>query len=240
MNSVESAKQYKELKIKTLILIFLSFLSAIFYWKLILLNLVDNEIQNGLGFPAIISPFLFAALYFYKDKFKGHAFIVGLSMAVCLGIFLGSISGCFDKGFYGIVIQAVLTTFCSVSAIVILYKNNFIKVNNKFLEFTSFVFSTLLLIALFDVVMSFLVLDWRSFFSGVSNQAIILNATILLLAYLVFTIELNVIDEKIKSQLISKNEVWYLSTELLINVASIYLIVLFLIARLRGRNSSKN
>lgn len=240
MNSLESAKQYKELKIKTLILIFLSFLSAIIYWKLILLNLVENEIQNGFGFPAIISPFLFAALYFYQEKFKGHALIVGLSMAVCLGIFLGSISGCFEKGFNGIIIQAVLTTFSSVFAIVLLYKNNFIKVNNKFLEFTSFVFSTLCIIAFVDVVLSFIILDWHSVFSGVSNQAIFLNATILLLAYLVFTIELNVIDVKINSQMISNNDVWYLSTELLINVASIYLIVLFLIARLRGRNSSKN
>lgn len=237
-NDQEITQQYNEVKKKAFFLVFVSFLSAIVYWKVILLNLVGNEIQNGVGWPAIICPFLLVLLYNTKEKFVDYAFIVGLVMAICLGIFLGTISGSFEKGFEGVIIKAVLTTFSSVFAIIFLYKNKFITVNNKFLHFTSFVASTLSLIAMIDVIMSFIVLDWHSFFSGVTTTAIALNAIIILLAYLVFTIDLNVIDEKIKSRVITNNEIWSFGTELLIDVGWIYFAIIFLIMRLRGRKNS--
>jgi hypothetical protein len=55
-----------------------------------------SEIQNGAGWPSIISPFLFAALYNLKEKLTDYIGIVGLLMAICMGIFFGAISGFFE------------------------------------------------------------------------------------------------------------------------------------------------
>jgi uncharacterized YccA/Bax inhibitor family protein len=83
--------------------------------------------------------------------------------------------------------------------------------------------------------LSFIVLDWHSFFAGVTPIAIALNVIIILLAYLVFTIDLNIIDEKIKAGTISKNQTGVYSVELLIDVGWMYFAVIFLILRLSGR-----
>lgn len=236
-SATEISFQRDEVKKKTFLLILLSFLSALIYWKIITLNLVDNEIQNGAGWPSVICPFLFFGLYKLNEKLTDNSWIVGLLMAICIGIFFGAISGFFEKGADGLIIQAVLTTFGSVFSIIYLYKNKIITVNNKFLHFTAFVFSTLIWVATADFILSFIVLGWNSFFVGVTPIAIGLNAIVLLLAYLVFTIDLNIIDEKINAGSISKNQTWAFSIELLIDVGWIYFAVIFLILRLRGRSN---
>lgn len=236
-NTTEISFQWNEIKKKTFLLILLSFLSALIYWKIITLNLVGNEIQNGVGWPSIISPFLFIVLYKLNEKLTDYSWIIGLMMAICIGIFFGAISGFFEKGADGLIIQALLTTFGSVFSIIFLYKNKFIIVNNKFLHFTAFIFSTLIWVVTADFILSFIALGWHSFFAGVSPIAIGLNTIIILLAYLVFTIDLNIIDEKINIGSVSKNQTWAFSIELLIDVGWIYFAVIFLILRLRGRNN---
>ena len=159
-------------------------------------------------------------------------------MATSIGIFLGAISGFFEKNADGLIIQAVLTTFCSVFSIRFLYKNKLITVNNKFLNFTIFIFSTLVWIGTANFILSFLVLDWNSLFMGVTPIAIALNAVIILLAFMVFTIDLNIIDQSIKNGSISKNQAWAFSIELLVDVGWIYFAFIFLILRLRGRKNN--
>lgn len=55
--STEISFQHDEVKKKTFLLILLSFLSAFIYWKIITLNLVGNEIQNGAGWPFVLGFF---------------------------------------------------------------------------------------------------------------------------------------------------------------------------------------
>ncbi len=125
----EIAYQKNEVKKKAFLLIFISFIFSFIYWKIIVINLVGNEIQNGAGWPSIICPFLFYGLYELNKKIKNYSWAIGPMMAVCIGIFFGAISGFFERGAGGIVIQAVLTTFGSVFSIIYLYKNKYITVN---------------------------------------------------------------------------------------------------------------
>lgn len=239
MNSSEEISYWlNDVKKKAFLLILVSFISAIAYWKIITINLVGDEILNGAGIPSIISPFLFYIFYQLSEKKLKYTNCIGILMAISLGVFFGSISGFFERNTDGLIIQAVSTTFGSVLLLIFLYKNKFIIVNNKFLNFTAFVFSSLSWILSFDVIMSFVDLNWRSLFMGVSAVAIGLNVGILLQAYLVFTIDLNIIDLKIQKDSISKRDSWKFAIELLVDLAWVYFALIFLMLRIRGR--SKN
>ncbi len=234
-SATEISIQQNDVKKKTFFLMFISFLSAFIYWRVLSINLVGDEIKNGVGWPAVICPFLFFIVYMFNEKIKQYAWIAGPIMAMSLGIFLGAISGFFEKNAEGLIIQAVLTTFASVFSILFLYKNKWITVNDKFLKFTTFVFCTLSWIGIINFILSYIVLEWHSLFGGVTLIAITLNAIIILLAFLVFTIDLNIIDESIKNGSISKEQAWTFSTELLVDIGWIYFAFVFLILRLRGR-----
>lgn len=233
----ELTLQLAEVKKKSLLLIFLSFLSAFFYWNLLKSNLINNEVQHGVGWPMIICPFLIYFLYPIARSYNRLAQVLSYFIAISLGIVLGGISGAFERATHGIVIQAVTMALCSSVAIIYLYKNKWIKVNSLFLEITSYALSSLLLSAFVDIVMSYIDLNWRPMWSGSSDAGIAINATGLILGYLIFTIDLNVIDEKLSSETISKDQLWFYSLELLIDVAWIYAGLLFLLMRVRGKKN---
>ena len=158
-------------------------------------------------------------------------------MAVTIGIFLGCISGFFQRNTGGLVIQAVILTFGSALSMIWLYKNKFITVNNHFIRFTLLLVSVISWSIVINFIMSIVDLNWQSLYKGDSTTAIILNVVTLVLGYMVFILDLNVIEEKLRKETASAAEIWFFSIELLIDVAWIYLAFIFIIMRLRGRRS---
>ncbi|MDO9184195.1 MAG: Bax inhibitor-1/YccA family protein [Bacteriovorax sp.] len=227
--------QLNEIKKKTHTLIVISFLTAFLYWNLVRSNLIGNEIQHGVGWPMFICPFLLFLLYRLADQKFSFTRYIAFAIAICFGVLLGSLSGVFEQRMNGIIIQSVTITFSSALAIIFLYKNKFIKVNDKFDEFFVFVVCVLSLSLLIDFVMSFIDLNWHSLYKGNSTSGIVLNCILLLLGYLVYIIELSIVDEKLNSEMVSKEQLWFYSIELLIDIAWIYFVVFFLLGRLRGR-----
>jgi len=234
-NKNESSIALTQVKNKTLLLLFISFITAFAYWKILAVNIVGDEIANGMGIPSILSPFLLGGLYMLKDRVK--AMPIALGMSVCAGIFLGSMSGVLERGVPGLVIQALLATFITTLSVVYLYKNKYISVNNKFLQFTVFIFNTVLWILAADFILSFIILDWRSLISGASTSVIVVNILVMLLGYLVFSIDLNIINQKIEHEHLSKDQSWRFAIDLLLDIGWIYLALIFLIARFRGKKS---
>jgi uncharacterized YccA/Bax inhibitor family protein len=233
LNENESSIALTQVKKKTLLLLLISFVSAFVYWKILAVNIVGDEIANGMGIPSILIPFLLGGLYMLKDRVR--VMPIALAMSVCAGIFLGSMSGVLERGVPGLVSQAILATFITTLSVVYLYKNKYIKVNNKFLQFTVFIFNTILWILAADFILSFIILDWRSLINGASTSVIVINVLVMLLGYLVFSIDLNIIDQKINNQLLSEDQSWRFAIDLLLDIAWIYLAILFLIARFRGK-----
>ena len=58
--------------------------------------------------------------------------------AVCEGLFLGGISASMEASYPGIVSQAVLGTFAALFSMLILYRANIIRCNDKFRSYTAF------------------------------------------------------------------------------------------------------
>lgn len=235
ISEFEVDRQFNEIKKKTIALIILSFISALIYWWLIKTNLVGDEIKNGVGIPLIFSPFITVGLFFLADSKVQLASVIAYPLAIFLGVFLGGISGFFERAGDGIVIHAVLVTFTSAISIVYLYKNKLIKVNSHFLLFTSCVISTIALSLGIDFVMSFIDLNWRSLYHGSSTTGIVLNAVVLLLGYLIYILDLNAIDESINKELATHDQKCLHSMHLLVDLAWIYFSVIFLMMRIRGK-----
>ncbi len=228
----------KIVKNRAIKLILTSFVSAFFYWKLISFNLVGDEIKNGVGIPVVVAPFL---LYFFYTMLLSHikrASLLAYPMAISLGVFLGGISGFFERNTDGLIIQVVLLTFATSLSMIWLYKNKIIIVNNHFMRFMMVLTSVLSITGSIDFVMSFVDLNWHSLFVGSSNTAIALNVVYLILGYMVFAVDLDIIDKKLDHEEGSEPEYWFFAIELLIDVAWTYLAILFLLLRLKGRKSS--
>lgn len=226
-----------DVKKKTLLLLLVAMVSAFVYWKILMVNIVGDEIANGLGIPSLLSPFILFGLFKLKDVKGISVKPIAFGMAVCAGIFLGSVSGVLERGTPGLVIQAILATFVTTLSVVYLYKNKYIKVNNKFLHFTVFLFNSILWLISINFVLSFVILGWKSLLSGSSTSVIFIDLLVMVLGYLVFSIDLNIIDQKIQLNDVSNNQTWDFAIELLLDIAWIYLAILFFIARMRGKKS---
>ncbi len=225
-------------KKRAISLILTSFISAFIYWKLIVYNLVGDEIKNGVGFPVAIAPFLLFFFYSYLVKNIHRAFLLAYPMAVTLGIFLGGISGFFERNTDGLIIQVVMLTFATSLSMIWLYKNKIIVVDNHFFRFMMVLTSVLSITGSIDFVMSFVDLTWHSLYVGSSNTAIALNVVYLILGYMVFILDLNIIEIKLNQEQGSQSEYWFFAIELLIDVAWTYLAILFLLLRLKGRKNN--
>lgn len=224
-------------KKNTYILLFIMMVTAFLYWKLLMANFIGDEIANGVGIPSLLSPFLVFLLYKLKYKKGMWPKPIAFGMAVSLGIFVGSFSGFLERGTPGVVAQAIVSTFITAFSVIFLYKNKYITVNNKFMHFTIFIVNTILWIVFVDFIMSIIDLNWSSFFSGTNNKSILLSSLVMILGYLVFTIDLNIIDQKLQINKSDKEEAWAFATELLIDFVWIYLCIIFFIARFRERKS---
>ncbi len=233
LNSTES--QLRDLKKKTMFLVLICLVVSIVYWKLIAINLVGNEIRNGVGWPIIPCPFLFGIFYFTAEKKTAFTNIVGVLLAVSMGILLGAVSGIFDRQLEGLVIQAIFATFASAFSLLFLYKNKFIKVNSSFMQFTSYMGSSLLFIFCFDSIMRFIDLSWQPLFSLARTSGLILLIVILILSYAISAIDLSVIEETFEREAVDKNQVWFFAIELLIDVVWVYAVLFLIIGILRGK-----
>lgn len=219
-------------------LLLTTLVSAFIYWSLVKHNIEKDTIKHGLGWVMLVAPALFLILYINIEKLLRFIVPVSFTIAVCIGVFLGCLSGLFEKGANGLVIQSVIIVCSSVASIVYFYNAGKIKVNDRFMQACSAVAATIMASFSFDFAMSFIDLNWKSLYTGSTLTAITMNAVILALAFMVLMLELNIVDKTQSSKQITDKEAWKFSLDLLVDIAWIYGAVLFLLLRARGRKSS--
>lgn len=232
------SNQLSSIKKKFFLLLLTCVASAFGYWALIRNNITDSTIENGLGWAMLICPFLFFILYLNIEKLKSVIAQVSFVVAISLGVFLGCLSGVFEGGASGVVLQSVILVFLSVSAIVFFYKNGMIKVDNRFLEMTAATFSVVMASVTINFIMSIVMLGWQNMYSGSTGLAIGLTFVVLALALMVTTIELNIVDKRSRAYNLTPEDSWGMALDLLVDVAWVYGAVLFLLMKIRGRKSN--
>lgn len=149
------------------------------------------------------------------------------------GYFLGVVSLFFESIYPGIVIQAVLLTLVVAFLMNILYRNKIIKVTQKFI-----LVITMAMFAIFGVYMvSFIVSFFGTTIPYIHESGpigIIFSLVVVTVASLMLVVDYHFIEQTAKRK-VPKDIEWYGAFALMVTLIWLYLEILRLLAKLRGR-----
>lgn len=179
---------------------------------------------------AAIAGFVLALIIIFAKK--ATPFLI-IPYAACQGLFLGGISAYYEAAFPGIVMQAALLTLACFFGILIAYKMNIIRYSPGLAKF--------LMVAIFGIVIAYLVSFIGSFFGmplkflhDSSPLSIGISIFIVIIATLSFVIDFEAINQAAQ-QSIDKKQEWYFAFSLMVSLVWLYLEVLRLLGKLRGK-----
>ncbi len=213
---------------KTLILLGVMLTSAILLAPRVLYSLAGISLN-----VAIIAPCLAAFVISIVISFKKEwSMPLSIVYAVLQGIVVGIISLVFNTIHNGIVFQAVTMTITVLFLMLVLYKFRIISVNE---QFKSIMRVALMAVAGFYLVNFVLGFFGIHFMSGNGAIQILINAVIAGIAAFTLLLDFNFIEEGSASGLPKYFE-WYAGFGLLVTLIWLYIEILKLLARLRGRD----
>jgi uncharacterized YccA/Bax inhibitor family protein len=130
-NVAESAMTVRGTINKTLLLVLLAGLGAVYTWK-IFTEAISVEVATGAVMPymigGLIGGLIFSLIAIFSPRRSTWAAPL---YAVCEGLCLGALSAMFNAQTEGIVLQAVGLTFGVLLLMLLLYRTGTIKVTNK-------------------------------------------------------------------------------------------------------------
>lgn len=200
--------------------------AAAFVWSRFTLGYTDLATMLT-GGGAIVGFVLAMIICFTRTKVLVPVY------AVCEGLFLGGISATMEASYPGIVSQAVVGTFAALFSMLILYRANIIRCDDKF---RSVIFIATLSIALIYLI------DFIGHFFGYAvplintstNFGLGFSVVVILIAALNLIIDFDFIERGAQNFL-PKDYEWYGAFGLMITIVWLYLEILKLLAKLSDR-----
>ena len=154
--------------------------------------------------------------------------------AICQGLFLGGTSAFLEKAYPGIVIQAVLLTMTCFGGILAAYHFKVIQYSPGLAKFIT--------ISILGIVAAYLVSFIGGFFGMPLNflhdsspLSIGISIFIVVIATISFIIDFEAIKQA-SERGVEKKQEWYFSFGLMVSLVWLYLEILRLLAKLRGRD----
>ncbi len=154
--------------------------------------------------------------------------------AIVEGLFLGFVSMFFELMFPGIITQAILLTISVIFLMLVLYRNEIIKVTQKFKSIVILATGAIFLTYLVSVILNL-------FGSGIplihssGTVGIIFSVFVVIIASLNLLLDFDFIDKQIENK-VHKDMEWYGAFALLVTIVWLYLEILKLLAKTRNRN----
>jgi uncharacterized YccA/Bax inhibitor family protein len=212
---------------KTLILTLLVFLGGFISWS--------GKIPFELYMPVFIITLITSLIIVFTLMFKPLlANILAPIYAFVEGIFLGMVSLFFETIYPGIVTQAILLTLVIALVMNLLYRNEIIKVTEKFKAIIFGATLGIMGVYLISMVMgmfgSGIPLIHESGLVGIGFSLFVVT-----IASLNLLLDFHYIDKQIESNLPKKME-WYGGFMLIVTLIWIYIEVLKLLSKLRNKN----
>jgi uncharacterized YccA/Bax inhibitor family protein len=153
--------------------------------------------------------------------------------AIVEGVFLGLISVIFNTLYPGIVLQAVMLTLAVFVLMVFLYRNQIIKVTEKFRSVMMLAIGAIFIVYMISFVMSFfgttIPMIHESGLVGIGFSLIVVT-----IASLSLLLDFDLIDRQIANNQPKVME-WYGAFVLLVTLIWLYIEILRLLAKLRNR-----
>ena len=214
---------------KSLILLALVIVPAIYTWSLVFQGFMDKAMMLG-TIGAIIGFILAMIICFAR---KGIPVLAPL-YAVCEGLFVGGISALFENQYSGIVMQAVGGTFACAAVMLVLYRFRVIQNTEKFRAVIFTATASVALIYLIQIIASFF---GRSIPQIFTSSPIGIGFSIIVVAIASFNL-ISDCDfiERGSENFLPKEYEWFGAFGLTVTIVWLYIEVLKLVAKLRDNN----
>lgn len=190
---------------------------------------IENMVTYWLWFGGASVVAIGAALVITLGK-RANLVTVGL-YAVAEGVALGLLSSLFGAAYEGIVLQAILLTFATLIAMLLLYTTGIVKVTQKFRSVMLIMTGGVLIFLLAELLIGLFVPGlWDVTMAGPWGIAI--SAVIVLIAALNLLLDFDFIDRGVEAKLPKKAE-WYAAFGLMATLIWLYVSILRLLAATR-------
>lgn len=211
---------------KSFILIALVFSTALLSWDFM------SNLQGGIVY--VIASAIIALIIGLVTSFKPTwSPYTAPAYALFEGVFLGAISGFFDKMFPGIVIQAVLLTFGTFFCLLMAYRSGLIKATENFKLGIVAATGGIFLIYMVSFALGFFGIQ-IPYIHGNGIVGIIFSLVVVVIAALNLVLDFDFI-EKGEANGAPKYMEWYASYGLLVTLVWLYLEILKLLMKLASK-----
>ena len=178
-----------------------------------------------------IGGFVLAMVTIFKKEWAG---ITAPLYAVAEGALLGGISAMFELKYKGIAIQAVMLTFGTLIAMLLVYRSGLIKVNDKFRIGVVAATGGIALFYLAQFVLGFFGISFHAINSG-SPIGIGFSLLVVGIAALNLVLDFDLIEQGARYNAPKYME-WYSAFALMVTLVWLYLEMLRLLSKFRSRN----
>ena len=216
---------------KSLILIFIVFMSGAYTWNLVF--------PDGLNAPPVIPVWYYATIFgalivaIILIMKKERAPYLAPAYAILEGGALGIISALFESLYPGIVVDAVTGTVGVFVALLLVYKSGLIKVTENFKLGVVAATGGIFILYLVDIVMGFFG-NSISFIHSSSLFSIGFSVFVIIIASLNLVLDFDFIERGVERGAPKFME-WYAAFGLLVTIVWLYLEILRLLAKTRSR-----
>lgn len=224
---------------KTLISTLLVFIGAAWTWS----KTVAPSIQYGWDIPAVnpsvmplmigagIAGFILAMVTTFKKEWAGYT---TPAYALVEGVMLGAFSGLMERVYPGIVFQAILLTFGTLIAMLMLYKTGAVKVTDGFRRGVFAATGAICLVYLVSMVLSFFGVHIPMIHQG-GMIGIIFSLVVVGIASANLLLDFDFIEQYARAGLPKYME-WFGAFGLLVTLIWLYMEILRLLSKLQSRN----
>lgn len=213
---------------KTFILLLLVVATSIYSWNAFVQNQANVIPMILVG---AIGGLIFALITTFKPKLAPYTAPI---YALLEGLFIGAISAQYEAQFEGIVIQAVLLTFGTLFSLLIAYKTGFIKATENFKLGVFAATGAVLIVYLISFVGSFFGFEIPHLHEA-TPLGIAISVIIVIIAALNLVLDFDYIENAAKGN-VPKYFEWYGAFGLVVTLVWLYLEILRLLSKIRGRD----
>ena len=219
---------------KTLILLALVVIPAVYVWDMFYQSGIDTEggLQNASLmywlYGGLFGGLIFAFITIFKKTWSPFAAPI---YAVLEGLFIGGISAIFEVQFSGIVFQAVALTFGTLFAMLVTYRLGLIKVTEKFKMGVVAATGAIFVVYLLSFVLSMFSVNVPFIHSG-GTIGILFSLFVIVIAALNLVLDFDFIEKGVEHGAPKYME-WYGGFGLIITLVWLYIEFLRLLSKLR-------
>ena len=214
---------------KTFLLLCVTIAAFFLNFNMCLTN--NYEIASAIGTVSIFVALILALIISFKPK---TAPILSPIYAFCEGLLLGFISFLFEAQYKGIAFQAVIATFGTLFAMLMLYSGKIISATEKFRSTIFIATIGIGLIYLVSFILSFFHINIPAIYSS-SPIGIAFSVIVCLIAAFNLILDFDFI-ERASANLLPKHYEWYGAFGLLVTIVWLYIEILRLLAKFRSSN----